>query len=527
MAQLTKKAFNSMSDLKLWYSDKAGNPLLMSHVSEIIPLRWQYFRDNWEFIIDTLRDKADQYPFPDMLNTKIDEFDSYIKVQRNNQNKKVNPFANASIYTNFYAIWDNIEIASLPLTRQESTIVDSKLNKIRRFIRTDFVNIRNNIIAARDEIADTIGLEDADYNMTYGRSSVSQLTNPKISDITNMQTLQDSLLAIDLILANTNFLSTTTIDPFALARVNANNPDVDIRLNKSGRLVRMFFGDSLQNLAYRYLGDPDRWIDIAIANGLKAPYIDEIGLTMPLISNGSQNQINLAAQDAEGNLNIDKIYINQVIFLQSDTVKFPDQRIIISIKEIPVSGELVVELSGESNLNTYTLTDSAYVRVFKPNTINSNFLVMIPSEDAVEILPGRTPYFLSSKSEDEKRAGIDLAVSDSMDLVFTSNGDLQLSYGLANAIQAMQFKMMSEQGQLPKHPGYGLPNVVGVKLRDVEGLKQTIISGITQMVEEDARFSRVEQLDVRVASGTLTIALMVRLAGSGTLVPLSFSVNVG
>lgn len=516
-----------MSDLKLWYSDKAGNPLMMSHVPEIIPLRWPYFRDNWEFIIDTLRTKAASYPFPDMLNSKIDQFDSYIKIQRNSQNKRVNPFSNSSIYTNFYPIWDSIEVASLPLTRQETNLVDGKLNKIRRFIRTDFINIRNDIIAARDEMADTIGLSDPDYDFTYDRSPVNQLTTPKIKDVTNMQTLQDTLISIDLILANTNFLSTTTIDPFALARVNANNPDIDIRLNKSGRLVRMFFGDSLQSLAYRYLGDPDRWIDIAIANGLKAPYIDEIGQTIPLISNGSLNQINLSKTDVEGNLNIDKLYINQVVFLQSDTVKFPDQRIIVSLKEIPVSGEIVVELSGDSNLNTYTLADSAYIRVFKPNTVSSNFLVMIPSEDAVEISPGRTPYFLSSKSEDEKRAGIDLAVNDNMDIVFTSSGDFQLSYGLANAIQAMQFKMMSEQGQLPKHPGYGLPSVVGVKLRDTEGLKQTIISGITQMVEDDPRFSRVEQLDVRVSNGTLTIALMVRLAGSGTLVPLSFSVNVG
>lgn len=522
-----KTAFASLSDLKLWFNDKSGNSLMMSHVPEIIPLRWAYFRDNWEFIVDTLRDRVRKYQFPDMLDSSIAEFDSFIKVQRNNQNKKVNPFSSSRIYTDFYPIWDNIEVSSIPLTRQESTAIEEKLKRVRKFIRTDFVNIRANIVVARDNMADTVGLSDDDYNRSYGRSPTRQLRTPKIADITNMQTLQDGVISAEFILANSNNLSTTTIDPFALARINANNPDIDIRLNKSGKLVRMFFGDSLQSLAYRYLKSPDRWIDIAIANGLKSPYIDEVGEAISLISNGSKNQINISRVDSSGNLNRDKIYINQIVFLQSSTVKFPDQRIIQNIREIPISGELVIELSGESNLDTYTLGDSAYVRVFKPNTINSNFLVMIPSESEADLLPGRTPYFLSSKSEDEKRAGIDLAVNDDMDLVLTSSGDLALSYGLPNAIQAVQLKMLSEKGQLPLHPGFGLPNVIGMKIRDPEGLKQTIVSGITQMIENDSRFSRIEQLDVKLVQSALTINMIVRMAGSGTLIPLSYSVNVG
>jgi len=522
-----KTAFNSLSDLKLWFNDKSGNPLMMSHVPELIPLRWAYFRDNWEFIVDTLRDRVRGYAFPDMLDKRIKDFDGFIKVQRNNQNKKVNPFSSSKIYTDFYAIWDNIEVASIPLTRQESTLIENKLNRIRRFIRTDFVNIRANLIKARDSLSDTVGLNDEDYNKTYDRSSTRQLRTAKITDITNMQTLHDGIVSVEFILANSNNLSTTTVDPFALARANANNPDIDIRLNKSGRLVRMFFGDSLQSLAHRYLGSSDRWIDIAIANGLKSPYIDEVGEAIPLISNGSNNQINISRLDGNGNLNKDKIYINQIVFLQSDTVKFPDQRIIQNIREIPVSGELVIELSGERNLDQYALSESAYVRVFKPNTVNSNFLVMIPSESEADILPGKTPYFLSSKSEDEKRAGVDLAVNDDMDLVLTSSGDLALSYGLANAIQAVQFKMLSERGQSTTHPNFGLPSVVGMKIRDPEGLKQTVITGITQMIENDSRFSRIEQLDVKLVHSALTINMVVRMAGSGTLVPLSYSVNVG
>src|SRR5690606_24961551 len=108
-----------------------------------------------------------------------------------------------------------------------------------------------------------------------------------------------------------------------------------------------------QDLAARYLGDSNRWLDIAIANGLKPPYIDEIGEAISLISNGEGNQVNISEVDPSGRSNKDKLFINQVIFISSDTLKFAEQRRIISIKEVPISGELVVELSGEADLDKF------------------------------------------------------------------------------------------------------------------------------------------------------------------------------
>ena len=49
--------------------------------------------------------------------------------------------------------------------------------------------------------------------------------------------------------------------------------DIDIDDYKSGIMVRLNFGEDLQALAARTLGNPDKWIDIAIANGLKAQFL--------------------------------------------------------------------------------------------------------------------------------------------------------------------------------------------------------------------------------------------------------------
>ena len=170
--------------------------------------------------------------------------------------------------------------------------------------------------------------------------------------------LNEAIRAVDFILANSFSLENSTVDPFALARTNANNPAIDIQTYFSGTLERLNYGEDLQSLAARTLGDPDQWIDIAITNGLKPPYIDEVGEKIPLISNASLNQINIAETNANNELNIDKLSVGQIILLQSDVETFAEQRTIQSIKQVPVSGEIILELEGEPNLERYKISEN-------------------------------------------------------------------------------------------------------------------------------------------------------------------------
>ena len=526
---LINQAFIDLGELRIWFNDKSGVSIKLADMQEIIPLRWNYFKENWEFILGPLTNSISAYPYPDMLKKQLESLTELIRIQRHDANKKVNPFSRKGILSDYYAVWDSISLDSIPLTKEETSIADNKVKRIRRFIKTDFVRIRQSLVGGRDEISDTIGLSDTDYNATFDRSSTPQLRSARIKDISDMQTLQEAIGTVDYILANTASLTTTNVDPFALARLNANNPDVEIVTGLSGQLVRMYFGDSLQTLATRYLGSPDRWLEIAIANGLKPPYVDEIGEAIPIASNGSDSQLNIARLDGNSVSNRNKLYINQVVFLQSDTVKFPDQRSILNIKEIPISGEIVLELSREPNLSQYQTIDSAHIRVFKPNTINSNFMVLIPSPSPANNPSStkETPFFLLSKGEDEKRAGVDLLLDSTNDITFTSSGDFQLSYGLSNAIQAMQLKLMAERGQSTRHLEFGLPSVIGVRANDTAAIKNALITGINDVVGGDSRFSRIETLDVAVGQGSAIISLVVRLAGTGTQVPISFTINVG
>lgn len=530
MAESTK-AFQGSLELNLWFKIRGGDQLKLSDMPQIIPLRWTYFRDNWEFIKADILKLVPDYEDPDFLNQQIIDFSDFIQKQRTSS-KNINPFSDGVTFNRFFAIFDNVLIENINLTNEEERIIDARTREVQAYSKNDFLRIKNEIISYRDRIADVGGLSDSSYNQVYNKSSIPQQINATIVDANLMATLQENLGTVNFILANL-FAVDAAIDPFALARANANNPDINIGQYKSGRLVKINYGEDLQSLANRYLGSPDKWIDIAIANGLKPPYIDEVGQKLNLLSNGNGNQINLSATDINGNLNIDKFYINQVILLQSNVQVFTEQRTIVDIKQIPISGEIIIELDGEADLNKYKISEQANIRVFKPNTINSSFFILIPSEEPLaNDRQEEMPWFLAKSAADEKRAKIDIAIDDNGDINFGTNGDLKLSYGLANAIQAIRLKIVTELGSLRYHSEFGLVNILGNKNQNLDDLKALLVESINNQIEIDTRFDRVEGIDIQYlvdnnnnnAVAAMNITLSVKLAGGTTVIPISFTV---
>jgi hypothetical protein len=532
MAAGFENSISELSKLDLWYKVSDGVRLNLTDVPELIRLRWLYFRDNWQFLKESYISKIPDYSDPNKLKLEIDLFSEFIESQRNYSINR-NPFDSESILYRFFSIFDLTSVYDISLSFEEVNILSTKINSIRNMTRRDFLEMRGKIVQDRDAIADRVGLSDPDYNSTYDRSSQPYRTAVKNKDINNMFELQQAIKSIDYILANYFTTERLAVDPFAIARSNANNPLIDIGNYSSGVLVKMQYGENLQSLAKRTLGTPDKWIDIAIANGLKPPYIDEIGYKIPLISNGSKNQINIAGKDSFQNANIDKVYVGQVLFLKSDIENSTEQRSIINIRQVPISDEIIIELDGVQDLDRYKIGDNANIRVYRPNTTNSSFYILIPTDEQIEPeVKNGTPWFLKSSDAVEKKQKIDINISDDGDINFNSTGDLQLSYGLDNSIQAIKLKMSVESGELKRHPSFGLISVAGAGSTDVESTKRSLTSSIVDSITADSRFSMVESISVDYSNpkdaespSYFSINISVRLSGSNQLVPISFNIR--
>lgn len=528
MASIDPSTFESSANLSLWFKVYTGTTLNLADVPEIIPIRWTYFRDNWQLLRQQLLNNADRTYDPDYFRAALIDLTSFIDNQRLNTTD-INPFASNTIYYRFYPIFDNIRLESITLTNEERTLITNKKITVSTYSKINFLNIKQSLRTYRDNLADLVGLSDSTYDQIYGRSPTIAQSVPSLSDLSLMKVIEGQLQTVDFILSNL-FAIDNAIDPFALARQNANNPDVDIRQYGSGRMVKLNFGEDLPSLAKRYFGNSDRWLDIAIANGLKDPYVDEIGQSLPFLANGSNNQINLSAIDTQGNNNINKFYINQIILIQSNVYPYPSQRTITGIKTIPISGEIILTVSGDKNMGLYLLLDGATIRIFKPNTINSSQYILIPSPDPLSNPRAEEiPWFMASKGTDEKNTKIDIALGDTGQILRTSTGDIALSYGIDNAVQAIQAKMQTELGTNARHSTFGLVNVVGTPSSANTDIKTVLIDSIVNQIQADSRFDRVQTItvdrDLTSNGVAYLIQLVVKLSGSNTNIPITFTVN--
>lgn len=523
-------AYIALADLNLWIKTNLNEQLTLTDIPSIISNRFVYIVENWSTIKIYLLNTIDSYTDPARLKSEIDKFESIAVIYRADSSKKIPPLSN--LLDNYYSVFDSMMIDDIPVSTIEQKKIDSEVARVQSFIKNDFIDIRKKLESGRDAVADTVGATDTDYNRIYGRSPLPALLNRSILQVRVSLAFQKAIQSIEDILANENILKTQAfIDPFAFARANANNPDIDIESFSSGRLTKLNYGESLRTLAYRTMEDSEKWIEIAIANGLKPPYIDEIGESVYIVANAKGNTINVSKTDANGIANKEKFYVNQIVILQSDVCKTPDQRLVVNIRETPISGELVIELNGESDLDKYKKIDNSYVRVYKPNTINSNFYILIPSTEEAPQKIKEDPWFLKSKSEDEKKAGIDLLLNSDCDLVFSPLGEISLSYGVDNANQAVKILMNTSQGDLVQYLDYGMPLAIGEKNTSQDDVKRQLSEEISRQIGNDSRFDRLDYLSVEYigaldSPSAYRIVMGVVLAGGSTVIPISFSVNV-
>ncbi len=426
-----------------------------------------------------------------------------------------NPFRTPQQRLSHYTKLDAVPLNTLVLTQADQTLVSTKLSKVKGLTIGDFDAIRSKIEDVRDVYTDAVGLGDDTYNAAVGRVPVAQLREATRTDHQILQAMNDLVQVVDSLTSTKNVAGSRLPDPYVRAQVNANNPSLVIIQYTNGFPVPFPHNGTLEGLASQYLETPDRWLEIAIANNLKPPYVDETGFTHAFSSNGVLGR-KFTINDATN------LYLNQEIFLSSGAIGVSARRIVSITK---TTSGYIIEVDGDDDLDNLKVADSATLLAYMPNTINSNKTCIIPTKKPIDALsvPNTRDIPITINLDRQQRAmGVDLALTSEYDLALDSSGDIQLYAGVANALQAIKLKISLEKGTVPRHPEVGLGLQIGTaNTHDAHAVRTALENAILN----DGRFSAITGLSIVFSGPQISLQMTVKSANGSDVIPLSFVIS--
>jgi hypothetical protein len=413
-----------------------------------------------------------------------------------------------------FDLFDGLELSDLKLTPQQQQVVDDQILEASLTTIDDLNIIKKDLLDLALDISNNFGAGDAVYSQIYDRPAPQERIIPmSLEEYEILTSLYDTVQAIDILTATKQFDDTKTQSPLEYVGGLAEAAGVPFETATSKYLVPVPFGLTIEGIAARYLGDPDKWLEIVTLNNLRSPYIDEDGFTYNLLSNASGRQFNV-------NDSLQQLFIGQRILLRSDVVTSFSRKI-INIEKISDTNYLV-SVDGTADLDNLTIAQNASIQGYLPGTVNSQDQIYIPSnlpteeDDRVAMIPA----FANDKLT--KISKVDWLLDDNGDLAINNVGDFRLANGLNNLVQALKLKISVEKNSLLRHPEFGLGIQPGVSVADISSGQ--IFNDLNKVVTDDPRFSGIERLDISINGPTITIDMAVSIANGSGIIPISFNV---
>ena len=421
--------------------------------------------------------------------------------------------ANITTTNEINQIFDSVSPNDIPLTAPLVSRINDEQNRVQQFTRQDFESMRDQIQTQSAVFADVVGAGNTMFDETFNRSPVASQDREPTDDE------WDILFALNEIASVLDQLAASgTIDPVTPNSMEyvaglAQQSGIAFTIPQSKFAVPFPYGYTLEQLSKQYLSDANRWFEIATLNGLKAPYVDEIGFSLLFQTPGNGNTLYVN--------DVSNLYVNQAIYISANNIS-QNKRHITSINKI-YDGFYAVTVDGNSDLDTYSPAQSAQLFTFLPNTVNSQMAIYIPSDKtAPEDLKTKAIPGIDVFDPLLQISGVDLLLTPSGDLVITPDGDCRLAFGLQNIIQQIKLAISTPQGSLLQHPQYGIGVPIGDSVADVD--IAALLKNIQSMFSGDPTFSGVSSASVEETAGAINITLTVGIAALSTNVPITFQI---
>lgn len=240
----------------------------------------------------------------------------------------------------------------------------------------------------------------------------------------------------------------------------------EIKKFKNAQKVKVSQGDTLGTLSAQYLGDARLWQYIAIANGIKPPYVDDMAST-PL-DKGSADEILLGFS----------LGIGADILIPSNTAAPTDY------PSLPVLGSTLDE-----SMDNQLLGVDALLEV---------------SQGTGSIGDGNVLW--------------DVAVNTEL-----GSTDIKLAEGLDNIIQVIQLRIQTEHRSDPMYTKVGMKRIIGLNflLADLENARYRV----RETVGADSRIANVKDLKFDQVEDGLDINMDAVLRGFSESQPIQLTVQ--
>jgi hypothetical protein len=423
-------------------------------------------------------------------------------------------FSNPDAYA---PVFSQIPINNVNLSNASAQLIQQTILTARNTSKQYIQQIINNLQSAEAAFADSVGLGSPIYDATYGLTPIPQSRVAVQSDYDALSGLRQSIVSLQQLISVVNFNPSNPIPSKETYIANlANASNISFNLPQSKFIVPFPYGFTLERLAALYLGDPNRWIEIATLNSLQDPYVDEEGFDLEFIAPPVGSQVVVGPTT--------NLYVGQTVWCISN-LQSNFKTTILAIKQ-NLDNTLVLTLDILQNFDQpFNLYGYTALHAFLPNTVNSQNLIYIPSEFPSNNTENDYSGISGVNNIDNLLAvgGIDLLLDQDNDLIITNSGGFLYSFGLQNIIQQIRLIFTTEKGSILHHPEYGFPTSVGSSLADSD--PQVMVSTIQNIFQNNPTFTSVKGISVTEYENSVTVNATVAIAGQGNLLPLSISIN--